>query len=91
MRGANGVGFGTRRAVTPSLSESGLAGFSGFRFARLARFVIAGDFAKTNRDKRSPFKDEFVKSYNPANPDSDEWGGRRERHPPRCGFPPSRE
>ena len=44
-----------------SLSESGfsgLAGFSGFHFARLAVFAITGNPAKTNADERLSVKDE---------------------------------
>ena len=37
---------------------SGLVGFSGFHFVRLAVFAIAGDSAKTNMDKRLSVKDE---------------------------------
>ena len=48
-----------------SLSESGfsgLAGFSGFHFARLAFFAITGNPANTNTNKRLPVKDEMVES-----------------------------
>ena len=47
--------------VSAVLSESGftgLAGFTGFRFARLALFAVTGDFAKTNSDERLPLENE---------------------------------
>ena len=60
MRKSRGEGFFRRdeRVVrneiggAASLSESGLAGFSGFRFVQLAGFDISGDSAKTNMDER---------------------------------------
>ena len=61
-----------RFANRASLSESGFTGlavFSGFRFARLAIFAITENPAKTNADKRLPIKD--ARQKNPVNPDSD--------------------
>ena len=48
-----------------SLSESGftgLAGFSGFRFAQLAVFATTEDSDKTNTDERLPLEDELAES-----------------------------
>ena len=65
------------------LSEAGLAGFSGFRFAQIAILAITGNPVKTNMDGRLPIKDEPVESYNPENPDSDRGnaGGRPRSQP----------
>ena len=41
---------------------SGLAGFSGFRFAQPALFAVTGNPDKTNVDERSPLKDEPAES-----------------------------
>ena len=41
---------------------SGLAGFSGFRFARLAVFAMTENPVDTNGDERLAIKDEIVES-----------------------------
>ena len=48
-----------------SLSESGfsgLAGFSGFRFAQTSIFAITGNRAKMNTDERLPIEYESAES-----------------------------
>ena len=68
---ANAVRFASGRDMStyamghgrlPRLSESGFAGFSGFRFARLSLFAVAGNLANENRGERLPLKDKLAES-----------------------------
>ena len=51
-----------RAGISSESGFSGLAGFSGFRFAQLAFFTITGNLAKTNANERLPIKDELAES-----------------------------
>ena len=54
-------------ASLPKSGFTGLAGFSGFHFARLALFAITVNPPKTNTDKRLPFRKTRA-ARNPENP-----------------------